>query len=272
MSESHQAWGQPQHAMHFDALSGVPGFVLRRAYERFNEVRLLNTVLDTRSNPVRLLEVGCATGEFYRYLSLRHPQVSYVGCDISRPALERARQKYHVEGRFIETDTDLKAVRHVSPDIIFCRDVAHHQPDPLAFIRKLYEMTKSLLVMRVRTRDAGATVGDPALSCQLNYGAWAPYIVVNSQELLRTIQGFSPQPRRIQLVKHYMVLGGQHARFLPKECYYPETGTAEAALLIEKGEGTAACVVQEEAAQENLQLGFIARAVSWLARPGRLGG
>ena len=266
MSESHQAWGQPEHVTHFDALSGVPGFVLRRAYERFNEVCLLNRALERRSGPLRLLEVGCATGEFYRYLSLRHPQVAYVGSDISRPALERARSKYPAEGRFLETDVDLKAVNDVAPDVLFCRDVAHHQPDPLAFIRKLYDLTQGLLVMRVRTRDVGETVRDPALSCQLNYGSWAPYIVVNSQELLHAIQGFSPKPRRIHLAKHYMVLGGQHARFLPKECYYPETGTAESALLIEKGDGNTPCAVMDEAMPEHLQLGLISRVLARLLR------
>ena len=265
MSETHAAWGREQHAVHFDALSHVPRFVLRRSYERFNEVRLLNAALDHAREPSLLLEVGCATGEFYRYLTLRHPRVTYVGCDISRPATERACQKYP-EGRFILTDVDLKAVNHVDPDVIFCRDVAHHQPDPLAFIRKLYGMARSLLVMRIRTRDAGETVRDPALSCQLNYGVWAPYIVVNSQELLKELAQFIPQPSLVRLVKHYMVLGGQHARYLPKECYFPETGTAESALLIEKGEGSAPCTIKEEAVPENLQLGFVARVVSWLAR------
>lgn len=266
MSELHRAWAEQEHASHFDALGSVPGFVLRRAYERFNEVRLLNEALDRRTGPVRLLEVGCATGELYRYLKLRHPQVAYVGCDISKPALERARHKYPGEKRFVETDVDLKAVSQTKPEIVFCRDVAHHQPDPLAFIRKLYDMTESLLVMRIRTRDVGETVRDPARSCQFTYGDWVPYIVLNAQDLLKELQQFTPQPRRIHLAKHHMVLGGQHARYLPKECYFKETGTAESALLIEKGNGSAPCAVYEEARPEKLRLGPMARVIVWLAR------
>ena len=120
--------------------------------------------------------------------------------------------------------------------------------------------------MRIRTREVGETVRDPALSCQLNYGVWAPYIVVNSQELLKELAQFIPQPSLVRLVKHHMVLGGQHARYLPKECYFPETGTAESALLIQKGGGAATCLVHEEAKPENLQLGLVARVIAWLSR------
>lgn len=266
MSNLYDAWGQQEHAIHFDALSRVPGFVLSQAYERFNEVQLLKEALARRPDPCRLLEVGCATGELYRYLRLRHPTIGYVGCDISRPALERARQKYQANGRFIETDVDLRTVSNVKPDILFCRDVVHHQPDPLAFIRKLYDMTQSLLVLRIRTRDVGETVWDPAQSCQLNYDAWAPYIVMNSHALLKAIEEFSPRPKLVRLAKHYMILGGQHARYLPKECYIKETGTAESALLIEKGNGSGSCTITNEAMSENLQFGLVARVLSWLTR------
>lgn len=266
MSELHQAWADREHAVHFDALSRVPGFVLRKAYERFNEIQMLNEMLDTRAGSVRFLEVGCATGELYRYLRSRYPRVSYVGCDISKPALERARQKYPGEGRFVETDVELRAVANIRPDIVFCRDVAHHQPDPVAFIRKLYDLTNWLLVMRIRTRDEGVTVRDVALSCQLNYGVWAPFIIVNSKEIIEDVQKFIPRPSRVQLTKHHMVLGGQYARFLPKECYFEHTGGAESALVIEKCQGAEFCAVSEETRPEKLQLPMVPRAMSWLAR------
>jgi len=268
MTGSHKAWADQAHAVHFDALSGLPGFLLRRSYERFNEIQLLNEALDRRTGQTRLLEVGCATGEMYRYLKLRHPRLTYTGCDISRPALERACQKYPAEGLFIETDVCLKAVSHLNPDILFCRDVAHHQPDPVGFIRQLYDMTQNLLVMRVRTRDVGETVRNPTRSCQFHAGFWVPYIVFNSQELLKEIEQFLPRPRVVHLVKHYMVLGGQHERYLPKDCYYKETMTAESALIIEKGDGTGPCIFREEVMSENLQLSLVSRALSLLARRG----
>lgn len=258
----YDAWKSQEHVQLFDIWSRVPLFVLRDRYERFNEVRLLNAWADARQSPFSLLEIGCATGEFYRYFAARHPNASYVGCDISEVAIRRAQEKCPATGRFVHTDENLSAVAGLKPDVVFCRDVLLHQPDPFAFLQRLYGLTQHTLVLRLRTRDVGATELDPEKSCQRNYGAWAPYIVVNAQELLRTIQGFSPRPRRIHLAKHYMILGGQHARFLPKACYYPETGTAESALLIEKVDGNAPCAVTEEVCPENLRLGLIAGAVA----------
>jgi hypothetical protein len=36
----------------------------------------------------------------------------------------------------------------------------------------------------------------------------------------------------IALLRHHVVLGGQHGRFLPKPCYEPETGTAETTVFV----------------------------------------
>jgi len=261
----HDAWRSTAHVQLFDTWSRVPLFVLRDRYERFNEVRLLNTVVDGRNSQFSLLEVGCATGEFYRYLAARHPKASYIGCDISQGAIQRAQEKYPAPGRFILTDENLSAIAGLKPDVVFCRDVILHQPAPFDFLRRLYGLTQSLLVLRLRTRDIGVTETDPEKSCQLNYGKWAPYIVLNCQELLKEIEQYSPRPCRVHLAKHYMVLGGQHSRFLPKECYFQETGTAESALLIEKGDGSPTCAVHEETRPENLQLGPMARMIAWLA-------
>ena len=59
-----------------------------------------------------------------------------------------------------------------------------------------------------------------------------------------------------------MVLSGQDARYLPKECYLRETGTAESALLIEEGDGSSPCFKKEEAVPENLQFGLVNRILA----------
>jgi hypothetical protein len=61
-----------------------------------------------------------------------------------------------------------------------------------------------------------------------------------------------------------MILGGHHLRYLPKDCYFKETGTAESVLLVEKGTETRETEVIEEAVPENLQLGLPSRALAWL--------
>ncbi len=267
MPTAHTAWSSSEHVTHFDALSRLPEWVLRQSYERFNEVQLLNEQLARRPGPLTLLEVGCATGEFSRYLHHRHPRLTYTGCDISRPALARAVEKYP-DTSFVETDSTLSTFVSARFDIVFCRDVVHHQPNPMAFMQRLYAMANWLVVLRIRTRERGRTVHDPADSCQLIYGQWMPYIIMQSKELMEALPTLmlSPTPASIQLVKSPMVLGGQAARYVPKDCYQTETGTAESALVLEKSSTAATCLLSEEIQYEARHLSLIPRAVAWLSR------
>ena len=127
-------------------------------------------------------------------------------------------------------------------------------------------MARHSLVLRVRTRDVGTTELDPDKSCQLNYGVWAPYMVLNCRELVENVKQMQPHPKRVHIAKHYMVLGGQNSRYLPKDCYLAETGTAESGLLIEKGGESDRLDVLEEDRPERLRPGLLNRAIAWTAR------
>lgn len=231
--EHHRAWAESDHADVFDYWRFIPRVTLRILYECFNEIRLLSDAL--RQHPAAtVLEIGCATGELYRYLRTQWPRVRYVGADISEPALARAAAKYPA-ATFVRASADLREVRDAGADVVFCRDVVHHQPDPFVFLETLYGLAGRALVLRLRTRDRGPTERDPVRSCQYMYGRWAPYIVLNCDEVVEASRTYTPPPAGLTFLKHYLVLGGQHLRFLPKDCYDPATGTAETALLIEKG-------------------------------------
>jgi hypothetical protein len=56
-----------------------------------------------------------------------------------------------------------------------------------------------------------------------------PYIVLNLQEALDVIHRTVPEAE-VVIYRHHMILGGQLNRFLPKDCYLEETGTAETAV------------------------------------------
>ncbi len=227
-------WQNDEHASHFDGRSSLLNRMLVRNYESFNDVRLLNDYL-VRSRPTHLLEVGCATGEFYRYMRLKHPRPSYTGIDISLAALERARQKYPA-GHFFASDPAMSLEENLGRqrlptrwEIVYTKDVLHHQTDPFSFLAQLLGVSLRLLVLRTRTRDRGPTVLDPESSCQYHYRGWMPYIVFNIEELIDQIRRRIPDCEVI-LYRNHMVLGGVGNRFLPKECYLPETGTAETAV------------------------------------------
>ena len=227
-SEWRQAWQEQGHAVEFDP----PDLYVwwRRSYENFNEFRLFEQHwrdLTGRS----FIDIGCATGDLYRWLQDRHSEFHYHGYDISASAIERARKKYP-EGAFDVIEADLSDLEsREPPTVLWARDVVHHQVDPLEYLSRLLRVPSEAVVLRLRTRDVGDTVADPELSCQWAYGHWVPFIVSNFDELVETIYDIAPAAK-ISAVKSYAPLGGSLGRFLPKECYYPETGTAETAMYI----------------------------------------
>ncbi len=233
-SDWYADWQHQTHAVHFDGRARLNNANLIRNFEAFNDVRLLNTRID-RGRPVHLVEVGCATGEFYRYLRLRYPAMQYTGLDISEPVIARAQRKYPV-GRFYWCDPEVllrDALRQQgiveAPQVVYAKDVVHHQVRPLEFLDELLGSATEAVIVRLRTRDVGATEWDPDRSCQYHYEGWMPYIVINLDELISRIRTVRPASE-VVVYRHRMVLGGQVNRFLPKDCYRLETGTAETAV------------------------------------------
>jgi len=231
-------WQHAQHAISFDRRSGLSARNLARNYEGFNDVRLLRERLDS-SRAIRLLEVGCATGEFSRYLRIRYPQVRYLGIDISQAAIARAKAKYpsqqffavHPAGPLQES---LRTVGIEAPvEFVYAKDVIHHQTQPLSLLEQLMACATDAVIIRTRTRDVGSTEWDPERSCQYHYEGWMPYLVLNLQELIDHIMRLLPASELV-IYRHHMLLGGQYNRFLSKAMYLKETGTAETAVGIFK--------------------------------------
>lgn len=261
----HAAWEAEEHAILFDRLRFVPSIIQRWYFERFHEFSLLREVL-CAGQRATVLEIGCATGEFCRYVTGRYSGVTYVGCDISAPAIARAKEKFADRGQFVVTDMAMSAVRHVRASVVFCRDVVHHQADPRGFLERLYGLTEGVLILRLRTRDHGPTEWDPERSCQFHTGSWVPYIVWNCNELIEMVRRFSPPPRCIKLLKHYMILGGRGDRYLPKACYDPDSGTAETAVLLQKKDAGFGEPTVEISSGRDGDWGFSGRIIGELAR------
>jgi len=234
-----EAWQESEHADFFDARATLSARELRRCYESFNEFRLF---LDHKGEIEGRLfvEIGCATGELYRYLRQYHPEFHYRGYDISHSAIARARQKFP-EGRFDTCEPDLSDLRQcdLKPSVLWVRDVVHHQPDPFEYLSKLLPLSEEITILRIRTRDRGPSVIDPERSCQRHYDYWVPYIVLNTDEIVEFISHTIPVESMFVL-KNHVQLGGWNNRYLPKDCYYPETGTAETAIYIVRAEAATA--------------------------------
>lgn len=237
MTESnlHTSWHKEDHAEGFDGWSRLSTRELKKVYESFNEILLFKINKASLSGRT-FVEVGCATAELYRYMKRYHPDFQYIGFDISEPAIHRAGKKYP-NGAFYVCDTQLSTIKdHISsPSVVFARDVVHHQPDPWASLTQMVQLATEAAILRIRTRDLGETVLDPELSCQRVYGSWVPFIVLNFEETVEAIKR-SANVSQVSFYKHYQILGGHNGRYLPKECYHPETGTAETAVYVQLSE------------------------------------
>lgn len=233
-NDLYEAWMQREHSTQFSGWDRYSTAKLIRFCDQFNECQLFREIARNPTSRT-LSDIGCATGRFYRYFRKVSPSLDYKGFDISPVAIDHAKSLYH-QADFRVFDGNLKSDAEIKSDLIFCRDVVLHQPDPREFLSDLYDVTGSHAILRLRTREMGATVFDVSQSCQYSTsGRWVPYIVFNTTELVDLIRSFRPSPAKIVLRRHPVVLGGYNRRYLPKELYYPETGTAETALLIEKG-------------------------------------
>lgn len=258
------------HAVGYDLWNRYSTGRLLKEVNRFNESDLFRSLIGDK-DCATLSDVGCATGRFYRFFRHVWPSLEYKGFDVSEAAVGLASEA-HPKGNFRVYSGDLKSEPEICSDIVFCRDVVLHQPNPMEFLTGLYAAAKKYLVLRVRTREVGPTVFDVDLSCIYSYGHWVPYIVINTNELTDLISSFEPSPVKITLQRHLEVLGGRHNRFLPKELYYPETGTAETALLVEKplAPGGHQTVLEQETKPETAYQPMLRRTLGRLA--GRLAG
>ena len=201
--------------------------------DRFNESQLFRSIVGEPGCRT-LSDIGCATGRYYRFFRKVWPSLQYKGFDISEGAINQAKTRFPDEN-FSVFDGRMESVPDTRSDIIWSRDVVHHQTNPSEFLSDLYDASERYLVLRVRTREVGTTVFDVSQSCQYTYGRWVPFIVYNTSELIDLVRSFKPAPARIVIMSHPAILGGLYSRFLPKELYYSETGAAETAVLIEKG-------------------------------------
>lgn len=229
------AWQERAHAVSFNPQRSYAWW--RRTRENFNEFRLFEDhwrELNGRS----FVDIGCATGDLFRWLQDRHPEFRYHGYDVSLPAIAQAKEKYP-RGEFAVVDAELSDLGlSEPPSVLWSRDVVFHQADPLGFLRRLLQIPSEALVLRLRTRDHGETVGDPEMSRQWHQGHWVPYIVHNFDELIDIVYGMAPAAK-IWAVKSYRRLFSAANLVLPEECASPETGTADTAMYISLTGGSA---------------------------------
>lgn len=231
-----KAWQNKEHSRQFGkAIRKKSPLLFLGKFNRYMPARCLNFLVNTSTaKQISVLDIGCAGGDFFAYLSCvaSSQNWNYKGLDISEPAIEIAKKNYG-ENLFKQINKDDDWVGRYA-DIVISIDVLIHHIEPFQHLEKLFDCAKKFLVISLRTRESGDTVLDPDLSCQRNYGEWVPFIVFNMNQLYEKILSLASNPLKIICFKEYQILGGERRRFLPKELYEKESKTAVTTLLIEK--------------------------------------
>ena len=230
LSESYIGWDTNEHLSEFNFWNNLSDYEFNFRWGSFKENQVLIEKLKIGD---KILEVGCATGTTVRWLnnSNKKKGVKYLGIDLSDTAIKKARD-LHPNSEFEKVDLGPLKNYYNSYDYVFSRDTLMHQEKPFEFLEELINCATKSIILRIRTRDYGATDFNYKTSCQLHYdNFWMPYIVINIDELINFLKKFK-SIESIEINRSYEVLGGNVKRFLPKELYFKKAGGAETTLVI----------------------------------------
>lgn len=96
-----------------------------------------------------VLDIGCGTGDLYRYLN----DIEYLGVDQSEDMLERARLRNPLATFVRQNLYELDVSDY---DTVVCLDVLHHQPDLEPGFSILLEHTRKCMIITLWINDRNA--------------------------------------------------------------------------------------------------------------------
>tara|TARA_B100000579_G_C22802628_1_gene840764 strand:+ start:861 stop:1703 length:843 start_codon:yes stop_codon:yes gene_type:complete len=227
-------WDTKSHLDKFNPWNYYSNSFFNYTFGAFFENKKMLELLN-KNNNISVLDVGCASGYLLRYILKNKSDFNtknYLGIDISKSAIDFAQKKYGKANFQVLDNENLTFKDNTLYDIVYSRDTIQHQVNPIQFINKLLNLSKNYLVVRLRTRDKGKTEFNSDVSCQMHYDKfWMPYIVINIDELIQIFK-LNAFIKEILINKSYMILGGQNQRYIPKDLYFSEFGTAETTIVL----------------------------------------
>lgn len=132
----------------------------KRAIGKYPEMEvskaLSKIVNKTIKNNEKVLDVGCATGHFYRSLKKRiKKNFFYTGCDPYEIFLKLARKAWKNEKnmKFIKANIYKLPFKKKSHDLTYCSNVLLHLPDLKRPLKELIKVTKRKLILRTVVYD-----------------------------------------------------------------------------------------------------------------------
>jgi len=156
-----------------------------------------------------VLDIGCATGGFYNVFKHLEPTISYTGVDISPEMIKKARTlhpdiSFHVS-RGNELPFDDKSF-----DVVFCSGALHMTFDWREVLKEGWRVTKKYFIFDVRLTESNRTVENLQESYEkiAFFDEWdgisiVPYIIINVNEFLHTLELLDPTPSLQQVYGYY---------------------------------------------------------------------
>ncbi len=116
-------------------------------YFFFRKLRRILSQLDL-DGEISILEVGCGEGFVLSILKEVFPQAKLLGVDISRQALDKAKQR--VPQAVLElADASKLNYDDNSFDLVVCLEVLEHLPDPTVVAQEMLRVSKKYIIISV---------------------------------------------------------------------------------------------------------------------------
>ena len=92
-----------------------------------------------------VLDIGCGAGNVLGMLAPRHPDIQFVGIDLSAPMLDLARRNYghYLHLSFVRGNAQNLPFEEEHFDLVLSLASVKHWPDPLAGVQEMHRVLKT---------------------------------------------------------------------------------------------------------------------------------
>jgi ubiquinone/menaquinone biosynthesis C-methylase UbiE len=156
-----------------------------------------------------VLDIGCAAGGFYKVFKYLEPTISYTGVDISPEMIKKARILHPGLPFHVSRGNELP-FNAQSFDVVFCSGALHMTLDWREVLKEGWRVTKKYFVFDVRLTEKSQTIEDMQKSYEkiAFFNDWdgtsiVPYIIINVNDFVRTLESLDPVPVLQQVYGYY---------------------------------------------------------------------
>lgn len=184
-------WGKP------DSLKWFAGH--RQTVEELypsERIFLPEVVRQVRS----VLDIGCAAGGFCEIMKAFNPRLSYMGVDVVSQMLSAAASRFP-DAFFTLTDGVNLPLQDGSVELVWSTGVLHLNSRYREIVREAWRISRRYLLCDFRLTDGASCTGrsDVNFDGQSPAKDPLPYVVLNTNELVRLLADLVPHPAAITI-------------------------------------------------------------------------